>query len=268
MKIICVDDEKLILELTVKMCRELPQRPEVHGFQKGCEALIYLQQHSADIALLDINLSDMNGIKLAAMIKELRPNTAIIFLTGYSEYALDAIALHASGYLMKPVSEERLKAEIDYAASHIEQRRIGQKSREIFVRTFGNFDVLVNGRTISFERSRSKELLAFLVDRRGSMISRAAAFSALWENRQYDRPMQKQFDVILRSLRQTLNNNGIGDILEMNRSGIRVVPDRFDCDLYRFYDGDPETVNAYRGEYMSEYPWASFTEAGITGGSS
>ena len=264
MRILCVDDEKLILDLTVSMCRALPQKPEVTGFQKAADAIEWVRLHKADIALLDINLSDMNGLKLAAMIKELSPNTAIIFLTGYSEYAVDAIAMHASGYLMKPVSEERLKAEIDYAAENIALRKAARGKRNIVIKTFGNFHVLVNGEAVHFPRSRSKELLAYLVDRHGSFVSRAAAFSVLYENRQYDRPMQKQFDVILRSLRQTLEDYGIGDILEMGKGGIRVVPELFDCDLYRFYDGDAGTVNAYRGEYMSEYAWASITEANIS----
>ena len=264
MKIICVDDEKLILELTVSLCRCLPQKPEVIGFQKGADALEHFKSHWADIALLDINLADMNGLKLAAKIKAIRPETTVIFLTGYSEYALDALKIHASGYLLKPVSAERLQAEIDYAEQNILKRADEEQSKDIFVQTFGHFDVFVKGRAISFSRSRSKELLAYLVDRHGSIISRTAAFSVLWEDRQYDRPMQKQFDVILRSLRQTLDDNGIGDILEMSRNGIRIVPERFDCDLYRFYEGDPETVNSYRGEYMTDYPWANFTEANIS----
>ena len=113
MRIICVDDEKLILELTVSMCRELPQKPEVQGFSNSADALEYLRCHKADIAIIDINMPDMTGIVLAAKMKEINKNIAIIFLTGYSEYALDAISMHASGYLMKPVSSERLKEEID-----------------------------------------------------------------------------------------------------------------------------------------------------------
>ena len=70
--------------------------------------------------------------------------------------------------------------------------------------------------------------------------------------------------MVLRSLRQTLDKYGIGDIIELKRGNIRAVPERFDCDLYRFYDGDPEAVNTYRGEYMSEYAWASVTEANIS----
>ena len=264
MRIICVDDEKLILELTVSMCRELPQKPEVQGFSNSADALEYLRCHKADIAIIDINMPDMTGIVLAAKMKEINKNIAIIFLTGYSEYALDAISMHASGYLMKPVSSERLKEEIDYAMENIELHKYKPQNTNIFVKTFGRFDVLLDGEPIAFQRSRAKELLAYLVDRHGSFVSRSTAFSILWENRTYDRPMQKQFDVILRSLRATLDKYGISNMIEMRQGYIRAVPEQFDCDLYRFFDGNIDTVNSFQGEYMSEYSWASFTEANIS----
>jgi hypothetical protein len=74
--------------------------------------------------------------------------------------------------------------------------------------------------------------------------------------------MQKYLDVIIRSLRETLRDAGIEDILEVKGGYLRIKPELLDCDLYRFLKGDPKAVNAYRGEYMQEYPWAVFnTEA-------
>ena len=83
----------------------------------------------------------------------------------------------------------------------------------------------------------------------------------LWEEGQYDRPMQKQLDVMIRSLRATLREAGIDEIMEMRNGTLRIRPELLDCDLYRFFEGDIEAVNAYRGEYMSAYSWASLTEA-------
>ena len=117
MTIVCIDDEKLVLDLTVSLCRELPMNPEVKGFQKATEALLWLKDHTADITLTDINMPDMNSLVLAAKLKSLCPDMKIIFLTGYSEYAVDAFALHASGYIMKPVDKERLLSEIEHAIS-------------------------------------------------------------------------------------------------------------------------------------------------------
>lgn len=258
MKIICVDDEELVLGLTVSLCEELPLEPQVKGFKSANEALSYIGSNYADIAILDINMPGMDGLTLAAGIKEKSPNTIIIFLTGYGEYALEAYRLHASGYLMKPVSAERLKAEIDYALSGY---KASEDDKDVRVQTFGEFDVFVNGSPVSFSRLKSKELLAYLVDRQGSFVSRKTVHAALWEEGMYDRSMQKQLDVIIRSLRDTLKKYGIEYIFELSGGQMRVIPEKFTCDIYRFFKGEIDAVNAYRGEYMSSYEWASLTEA-------
>ena len=256
MRVVCADDEKLILGLTVSMCEELSQVDDVRGFDSGAELLAWLRENSADVALLDINMPDIDGIALAGKIREIDPQIAVVFLTGYAEYAVEAFSMHASGYLMKPISREKLSAELDYAMKN----RTAEKPR-VFMRTFGNFDVQVNGRTISFARSKSKELLAYLVDKQGSSVSRAEAFAVLWEEGVYDRSKQKQLDVVIRSLRETLKQNGIEDVFENTGGNLRVIPDKFDCDMYRFFDGEQDSIDSYRGEYMSSYSWASITEA-------
>ena len=258
MRILCVDDEVLILELTVAMCRALPQKPEVTGVSSAEEALGFLGGNQADIAILDINLPDMDGITLAARIKELQPDISIIFLTGYSEYAVDAFGLHASGYLLKPVNAKRLADEIEYA---VRGRPAPPAAPRVSVRTFGEFDVFVDAKPIVFSRARAKELLAYLVDRQGGYVTRANVFAVLWEDGLYDRSMQKQLDVVIRSLRTTLEENGVADIIEIRKGSLRVVPEKLDCDLYRFFRGEIDAVDAYRGEYMNAYSWASLTES-------
>ena len=101
------------------------------------------------------------------------------------------------------------------------------------------------------------------MDRQGSSVTRAELFSVLWEDELYDRSKQKQLDVIIRSLRTTLQEYHIAEIIEMQGGTVRIVPELLDCDLYRFFEGDANAVNEYRGEYMSSYSWASLTEAYI-----
>ena len=132
------------------------------------------------------------------------------------------------------------------------------------VRTFGAFDVLVDGRVLDLKPAKCKEALAFLVDKQGGTVTRAELFAALWEDRAYDRGMQKQLDNCVRALRNALREAGIGEILEVTRGALRVRPEAFVCDLYRFLEGDRDAVQAYRGEYMSAYPWASMTESLLT----
>ncbi|MBP3901628.1 MAG: response regulator [Blautia sp.] len=259
MKIICVDNEELIVELVKDACLRLPQHPEVFAFTEAAGALDFLTDNEVDIALLDIRMPEMDGLTLAQKVKDASPDTAIIFLTGYSDYAVDAFAMHVSGYLMKPIDEERLRAEVDYALSGRKPLHI----HRIVARTFGEFDLLVDGVTVSFERAKSKELLAYLIDRRGGNVTRAFLFAVLFEEKAYDRAAQKYMDVIIRSLRKTLSKVNAGEILEMSGGLLRVLPEKLECDMYRFMDGDINAINSYRGEYMSAYSWASLTEARI-----
>ena len=258
MKVICVDDVLPIMEDTVAICRDLPQITEAVGFTRPREALEWLKTNHADLALLDIDMPEMNGLMLAAEIRKMRPATAVIFLTGFSEYALDAFAIHASGYLMKPVDREKLAEEVAYALSGKNEK---MKAPHILARTFGNFDLFADGKLVTFRQAKCKELLAYLIDRQGGSVTRAEAFAILWEDRMYDRPMQKQLDVIIRSLRETLEEHGIGEIFELKRGTMRVVPDGISCDAWRFFSGDVDAVNEYQGEYMSAYSWANMREA-------
>lgn len=255
MKAICVDDEPLAVEYTLKQCEQLPVIDEAKGFTDPQQALDYLRDHPAGLALLDINMPKIDGITLAARIKEMYPSMIVLFLTAYREYALDAYAVHAAGYLLKPVSLETLAAEVEYACGvH------APVPKHIEIKTFGNFDVYVDGRPVSFKLAKSKEILAYLVDKQGFGVSRAELCADMWEDQLYDRRMQKHLDVYIRSLRDTLREYGAQAIMEMERGVLRVDPKAFDCDAYRFHSGDIAAINAYRGEYMSAYSWASMTE--------
>lgn len=260
MTAICVDDEPQALMRTVSACRTFRQLTELCAFTDSSEALEWVKAHPVDLALLDINMPGMNGLQLAGEIRRLHPQAAILFVTAFPQYALDAYAVHPVSYLLKPVDPLLLQRELEAALSSKGPCR----PPHITVRTFGHFDILLDGRALDFRRSKSKELLAYLVDRRGAGVTRHDAFAALWEDRQYDVSMQKQLDVVIRSLRDTLQSYGIGGLFELRSRNLRVLPEMMDCDLYRFLDGDEKTLYTYFGEYMSQYTWARDTEAHLT----
>lgn len=261
MNAICVDDEAKTLEYTVDRCRELAQMDLVEGFTRARDALAWLKDHPVDIAFLDIDMPDMDGITLAARIKELQPGVAIVFLTAYKEFAYDAMSVRPSGYLLKPLTRDSLAEEVEYA-----MRGRGEplnRGGRVVVRTFGNFDVFVDGELLVFPRSKAKEVLAYLVDQQGSAVRRADIYDALWDGEGYGHQQQKYLDVIIRSMRDTLKKAGISQILEMKTGLLRVLPEYFDCDLYRFIKGDPSAIRAYQGRYMNNYSWAEFGEGRV-----
>ena len=263
MKAVCVDDEKPALEHSVSLCREMLQLTQVEGFTDPREALTWMREHPTDFALLDICMPEMDGITLARGIREISPETAILFVTEHPQYAVEAWEVHATGYISKPLTGERLSDELNYAAEWRRERTGERQVPHIAVQTFGNFDLIVDGERVCFARAKSKELFAFLVDKKGIRVSRAEVFQRLWPGEEYTRPRQKQLDVIIRSLRATLREYAISEILQLERGTLRIVPQGIDCDMYRLFAGDVRYENEYQGEYMTPYAWANLTEGYI-----
>ena len=129
-------------------------------FSSPSRALEQARTEPFDAAFLDIEMGGANGLALAKQLKDLQPDLHIIFVTGYEKYAVSAFAIHASGYLLKPVDSGDLKRELTFLYGDT------PASRPIQVHTFGGFEVCVNGKPLVFNRAKSKELLACLIDRR------------------------------------------------------------------------------------------------------
>ena len=255
MRVVCVDGNESELANTVALCREHPAINEVVGYTSAAEASARHAMDRVELVLLATDLPDGSGIELAAELRTNYPLLTIIFLSENADLAYEAYSVYPQNYLLKPLNGDMLEKEVkrcllacsSYGMSHIE------------VQTFGNFEILVDGSAISFKRSKSKELLALLVDKRGSGIPRIQAFTAMWEDREYDRKGQKYFDKILSSLIETLREYKISEILEIKSGLMRIRPELLNCDRYRFDLGDSAAISAYQGDYMYGYSWATWS---------
>ena len=246
---IAVDDEPLMLGALTKAIKVSPDITSVADFTSCEDALDFIKSTPADIAFLDINMRGMGGLSLAEKIIGFCPDCKIVFCTGYEEYAIQAFKLHASGYLMKPISAKDVQAEIDNI------KGIRQNQKPLAVKCFGNFEVYTKGEKLTFKRSKTKELFAFLVDRNGAGVTVAEIGVALWENNE-DQKNQNYIHQLFRDLRQSLEAIGMDEIFERNNYFYSINPEKLDCDYYAYLKtGKPE----FRGEYMAQYSWAEET---------
>ena len=111
-KILAIDDEYRLLQGLVATIRQVLPDAEVLSYSEVVRANEEIDPKEIDIAFLDIEMRGMNGTAYAEILRKANPRINIIFTTGYSEYSGKAMELHASGYIMKPVTPEKLEKEL------------------------------------------------------------------------------------------------------------------------------------------------------------
>lgn len=262
MYVLAVDDERIMLkELTIELGQVFPNA-DIQGFQDPMEAEQWASDlaqegKSLDYAFLDIRMRGMSGIELARRLKKLHPGTVLIFCTAYTEYAFDAVGMYAKGYLMKPISAENIVRTLDEMV-YDWRKSLDVQNQSFWIKTFGSFEVFVDGKPLVFEREKAKEMLAFLVDRAGATVTTEQLAVVLWEDRPYDKTLKNYVSTVLGSLRRTLHKVGKEDILIKTRNHLSLNPEKIKCDAYDYEKGVMSAVNSFRGEYMVNYSWAEF----------
>lgn len=133
------------------------------------------------------------------------------------------------------------------------------EGKRIVIRTFGYFDIFVDGETIPFSCKKAKELLALLVDRRGGFVTTGDAISYLWEDECTEKRMKDKFRKVVKELRGTLNEYGIEMLLYRVNQESRIRPEHVQCDLYDYLEDEEKYKRLFKGAYMTNYSWAENT---------
>jgi len=265
MTIIAIDDEKLALEgLMTEIALAAPEA-EIHGFRNGVDALSFCKDRdSVDVAFCDIEMKKMNGLMLGEELLKRFPRLNLIYTTGFSEYAVDAIDMRCSGYILKPINAEKIRRELD----HLRHQPDESGPRRLYARTFGKFEVFVDGRPVQFHYQKTKELLALLIDRRGGMCSNAEILENLWEDYDLESSHISYLKNIRRDLITVLEEAGCGDCIVRSRGELGILKDMIDCDLFDYLDnrGVEGSDRLFRGEYMSQYSWGEYRIGSIMRG--
>ena len=247
---IAVDDEILMLGALAAAVEASPDIRSVAKFSDCEDALEYVKNNPTDIAFLDINMRVMGGLALAEKIIAERPDCKIVFCTGYEEYAISAFKLHASGYLMKPISASDVQGEINNI------KGVKQKEKVLTVNCFGNFEVYAKGEALMFKRLKTKELFAFLVDRKGAGMTAKQICAVLFPDDTDDTKNGAYLRQLVMDLKNTLKGVGAENVLCHDTPCYRVDTNLIKCDYISYCEsGKPE----FHGEYMTQYSWAEET---------
>ena len=259
MKIIAVDDKPMPRRALVRAITQAAPQATVSECANAEEVLALPDLASYEVAFVDIDMPGMSGLQLARELKRINPQLNIIFATGYGEYSLDAFEMHSSGYLMKPITAEKVRRELD----DLRHPSAPQHATGLVVRCFGDFEVFCDGHPVNFERAKTKELLAYLIDRNGAVVSLGKVEAAIWGDERNQRVSSSYLRTLVADLRHTLKACGHEDVIVRRYGEIGIDISHLSCDYYDLLTGDPQAVAAWRGEYMSQYSWAEPTKAAL-----
>jgi len=249
-----VDDEVAALSLLEKLCLLIDDKAFIKSFNNSLEALEYAKSNNFDIALLDIDMPNMDGLQLSLKLRDLNHKLNIIMVTAYDQYALDALKFDCSGYLLKPITLKDLKHQFDVLRYPVDVN----KDKEILkIVCFGNFEVYFKGKPVEFEYNKAKELLAYLIDRNGAMCSNGQILVSLWDD---DEDHTSYLKLLKRDLINSLKKCGKDDIIITSRGYIAVNMNLISCDYADYLDGKN---SKYNGEYMEQYLWADYTRSNL-----
>ncbi len=257
MNIIATDDEALALQSLVGNISQAMPNSNPKGFSKAIDCLAYAEQNPCDVAFLDIEIRDMNGIALAKKLKKLHPQINIIFVTSYTEYQGEALSMYVSGYVQKPATKAKIERELNNLRHPVKPL----PNKYLKAQCFGHFEVFVGDEPIKFKYHKTKELLAILIDRNGATLTSSELMAILWEDEAINK--SSYYHNLLRDLSSTLEKVGHQDAIIKKRGVLAIIPSKIICDYYDWFKGIPYALNAYTGEFMSQYSWADKTLGSI-----
>lgn len=247
---VTLDDEQLAVNALTRRLKKIDPNGTHEGFVHMEDMLAFLENNYADIAFLDIDLGySVNGLDLTKHLSEKYPVMNIFIYTGHSDtdLRLRAFDLYVCGYLVKPVSEEDLRTAITKVRTPI---------KELRVQCFGYFEVFYGSNPIRFDRKDSKEILAFLIDKRGAEVSEEELRCLLFSEENDGSEKRTYIRNIIYDIRKTLVKYGVPkEIITNSKGAYSIDTSMVRCDYFDFLD-NKFVPSAKLGQYMEQYTWA------------
>lgn len=271
MKTILIDDEPMALEVLANLLSAYEDLDIVGRYTNPLDALEKIKITEPDIIFLDIEMGNMNGLELAQVFMAELPKVEIVFVTAYSQYAVDAFELNAIDYLLKPIQEKRLIKAIERLRRKIKEGKIEDKNKitldnRLKVLSFGGFQVIDNmGNPIKWRTQKSKELFAYLWEKEDGAVSKDLIMEDLFPDRDVEKAstlLHTTIYQIRRSLRDLGYANGIIYFDESYQINLPIISDLEELKRIislKVYNDEniKELLGIYRGDFLEEgYHWA------------
>lgn len=272
MRVIIVDDERRILQDLEDTIRSYKEFEVVGTYINPSEALENIPVTNPECAFLDIEMPGMTGIDLAERMLAWRPDIDIVFITAFNHFATQAFEVNAMDYLLKPVHPARFEKTVEKLVKN-KKKPLFSDSVKILIRSFGGFDLLIDGIPIKWSRSKARELLAYLLHFEGIKKSKYVICEELWPEFDPKRGLA-HLQTAMCSLRKSLGTIGQENIkINYSDESYLLFLENVTWDVREFekmyesikkgYDAEKaeKVVALYLGDYMGseDWNWATLT---------
>ncbi len=223
MKIMIIDDEKPALDELCFFLKDYPVK-EIKTYMNPLTAVKEIAGFRPDIVFIDIELPQMNGIDFGDEVRSVNQSTCIVFVSAYSQYALEAYRVHPSDYVIKPINASYFQNTMKHIMHVLTLRKKENEGSLPRIQCFGKLEVYdKNGRPVKFATKKTKELLAFYLVNTDRIIYRNELLMQLFPGTNPEKALNN-FYVSLHRLRKALELSGLErDEIIITENGISFI---------------------------------------------
>lgn len=279
MKVLLIDDEALALELMERMLTKIDGIQIMGKYVDPREALKKLSTEDMDAIFLDMEMGGIHGLKFMEELYSRNISVEVVFVTAYSQFAVDAFGLDAADYLLKPVSADRLNKTIQKLLERIELKKIKElhaqeKVENLYIRTLGTFNIFSGeGQSelpIRWRTKKVKELFCFLWQNNDRPLNKFRIMEELWPEIPEDKGAALLHTTVYQ-LRKVIKELGYENGIQfLNDQYKLAVPIRSDLEEVKSLLEETELtskqmkklLSLYEGDYLEqeEYPWCIYEQ--------
>lgn len=273
LRVMLVDDEPSAIKVMELLIRDFENIHIVGMYTSGEKALAAISEDKPDAVFVDMEMPRKNGLEIAAEVTDKHPDTDIVFVTAYSQYAVAAFETSAVDYLLKPVRKERLDKTVNRLEKTRRRKiRINDVNEQITIQCFRKFMIYISsGKPLRWRTRKVEELMAFFVHNRRKELSKEIIIDMLWPEIEVEKA-NMLFHTTMYNLKKALRQlEGRASLKKVN-NGYRLYLNNTACDVDNFekimfslrqlHEGSAEefekALSIYKGAYYEEngYLWA------------
>ena len=136
-----------------------------------------------------------------------------------------------------------------------------KQKQNLEARTFGNFTLIYENKVVKFTRSKSEELIGYLIYKKGSSVKTKELVSVLYGEHADSARYGNNLRNLIVDIKHTFSELEIQNFFIAEYNNFRINPEVIKCDYYDFLEGDTKAVKSFAGEFMSQFSWAEEASA-------